>query len=310
MLAALVQLCSGDDPAANLGVTEGLVREAAATGRELDRDARGAPTWSRPAGRARRAMLATEEADPTLARLRAVTAGLGIWLVIGSLALKTGDADGRFANRSFLIGPDGGIRARYDKIHMFDVELDGGEAYRESAGFRPGDRAVVAHGGRGADRAQRLLRHALRRALPRARQSWRRGADDPGRLHRSHRAGALAHAAARPRDRDRLLRARPGAIGHAMPSAEGAARRTYGHSLAVAPWGEVIAEADEDIGATLVELDLAQVAARPRDGAGAAARSCLRAAGSAVNVRPEPRSDDHRLLQRDRDDRAARPQPA
>ena len=67
----------------------------------------------------------------------------GLWVLIGSLALKTGDADGRFANRCFLIGPDGAITARYDKIHMFDVQVSETETYHESAAFRPGDRAVV-----------------------------------------------------------------------------------------------------------------------------------------------------------------------
>ena len=68
----------------------------------------------------------------------------GVWVLIGSLALKTDDADGRFANRSFLISPKGEIAARYDKIHMFDVQVSEAETYRESAGYRPGDRAVVA----------------------------------------------------------------------------------------------------------------------------------------------------------------------
>ena len=73
-----------------------------------------------------------------------MAAELSVWLVIGSLCLKAGGADGRFVNRSFLVGPDGAVRARYDKIHMFDVALTGGEAYRESAAYRPGERAVLA----------------------------------------------------------------------------------------------------------------------------------------------------------------------
>ena len=67
-----------------------------------------------------------------------------VWLLIGSLGLKTRSKDGRFANRSFLIGPDGGIAARYDKIHMFDVNVSETEVYRESAAYRPGSRAVLA----------------------------------------------------------------------------------------------------------------------------------------------------------------------
>ncbi len=103
------------------------------------------------------AVLRHEEDDPTLAALRAQASDLGIWLLIGSLALKTDDADGRFANRSFLIAPEGGIVARYDKIHMFDVQVTPEETYRESEGFRPGDRAVVADTALRPDRPDGLL---------------------------------------------------------------------------------------------------------------------------------------------------------
>ena len=90
------------------------------------------------------AVLKHEEDDETLAALREEADRLNIWILIGSLALLTRDADGRFANRSFLIGPDGGIAARYDKIHMFDVNVSETEQYRESAGYRPGEEAVIA----------------------------------------------------------------------------------------------------------------------------------------------------------------------
>ena len=72
-------------------------------------------------------------------RLRQQAARLGIWLLIGSLALRSDDPDGRFVNRSFLITPEGEIRSRYDKIHMFDVQVSETETYRESAGYRPGE---------------------------------------------------------------------------------------------------------------------------------------------------------------------------
>ena len=85
----------------------------------------------------------------------------GLWLLIGSLALKTDDPDGRFANRSFLIDPEGQIVARYDKIHMFDVQIDAQETYRESAGYRPGTQAVVARHRLRDHRHDCLLRHAL-----------------------------------------------------------------------------------------------------------------------------------------------------
>ena len=83
-------------------------------------------------------MLRHERDDPTLAMLRKKAADAGVWCLIGSLALKTDDPDGRFANRSFLIDPKGDIAARYDKIHMFDVTVSKTEAYRESSGYRLG----------------------------------------------------------------------------------------------------------------------------------------------------------------------------
>ena len=89
-------------------------------------------------------MLQSQNEDQTLAALRAQAAELQIWLLIGSLALKTDDPDGRFANRSFMIDPSGEIAAWYDKIHMFDVQVNAQETYRESAGYRPGERAVIA----------------------------------------------------------------------------------------------------------------------------------------------------------------------
>ncbi len=257
MRAALVQLCSGDDPVANLPVTERLIREAAAGGASFV--ATPEVTNIVSSSRARQeAVLAPEPEDPTLARLREVAAELGLWLLIGSLALRTGDADGRFANRSFLIGPDGAIVARYDKIHMFDVELAGGETYRESAGFRPGGQAVVADG---PARIGLSICYDMRFA----------------RLYRDlAQAGAeiltVPAAFTVPTGQAHwhtLLRARaietgcfvlaPAQTG-AHPATEGKPRRTYGHSLAVAPWGEVLADAGEDVGVTLVDLDLAAVA--------------------------------------------------
>ena len=120
-----------------------MVREAAAGGAALALTPECTNIVSSDRAR-QRELLVEEAADPTLARLAAVAGELGIWLLIGSLCLRSGEADGRFVNRSFLLGPDGAIRARYDKIHMFDVTLDGGESYRESAAYRPGAQAVLA----------------------------------------------------------------------------------------------------------------------------------------------------------------------
>ncbi|PZQ52709.1 MAG: amidohydrolase [Rhodovulum sulfidophilum] len=258
MRVALVQLCSGDDPAANLPVTERLVREAAAGGAALVVTPEVTNIVSSSRAR-QKAMLHHEEEDTTLARLSAVAGELGIWLVIGSLAILTHDADGRFANRSFLIAPDGSIAARYDKIHMFDVALEKGESYRESAGFRPGTRAVIADlpGARlGLTICYDMRFAALYRALGQA------GADiitvpaaftvPTGRAHwqtllraRAIETGCFVLAAAQ--------------SGH-HATTEGPERRTYGHSLIVGPWGEILAEAPDGPGVIFADLDLSEVA--------------------------------------------------
>ena len=257
MRVALVQLCSSDDPAANLPVTEKLVRAAADGGAVLVVTPEITNIVSSSRAR-QREMLRHEEEDPTLARLRAVAAEKGIWLVIGSLAILTHDADGRFANRSFLIAPDGAIAARYDKIHMFDVALEKGESYRESASFRPGAEAVVADlpGARlGLSICYDMRFASLYRVLAQA------GADiitvpaaftvPTGRAHwqtllraRAIETGCFVLAAAQ--------------SGHHAVT-EGPERRTYGHSLIVGPWGEILAEAPDGPGVIFAELDLSEI---------------------------------------------------
>ena len=136
MRIALIQLTVTDDPVANLAATMGFVRQAHAEGAEfiLTPECTNG-LWSNRA--AQKALLRLEEDDATLAALRDEAEKLGVWLLIGSIALLTGDGDGRFANRSFLIRPDASIAARYDKIHMFDVNVSETEVYRESAAFAP-----------------------------------------------------------------------------------------------------------------------------------------------------------------------------
>ena len=145
MRVALVQLTVTDDPVANLAATLGFVRQAQTQGAQfiLTPECTNG-LWSNRA--AQKAQLRREEDDPTLSALRDEAAKLGVWLLIGSLALLTGAADGRFANRSFLISPDGAVLARYDKIHMFDVDLPTGERHRESNLYTPGEAAVIARG--------------------------------------------------------------------------------------------------------------------------------------------------------------------
>ena len=257
MQAALVQLCSSDDPVANLPVTERLVREAADAGARLVLTPEVTNVVSTSRAR-QNEVLAREEQDVTLARLRQVVAETGVWLSIGSLALKSDDPEGRFVNRQFLVAPTGEIAAGYDKIHMFDVDLGGDERYRESAGYRPGERAVLADldGVRlGLTTCYDMRFPALYLALAEA------GAQvltvpsaftvPTGRAHwevllraRAIETGCFVLAAAQ---------------WGTHAAATGRARETYGHSLAVDPWGRVLADAGEGVGVTLVDLDLALV---------------------------------------------------
>ncbi|MEM9146290.1 MAG: carbon-nitrogen hydrolase family protein [Pseudomonadota bacterium] len=253
----LVQLCAGDDPAANLPETERLVRQAAIAGAALVLTPEVTNCVS--ASRARQAeVLATEEEDATLARLRTVAAGCKVWLSIGSLALK-GGADGRFVNRTLLIDPDGAIAARYDKIHMFDVEIGGEESYRESAGYAPGNRAVLADtpwGGLGLTICYDMRFPALYRRLAEAGASILTAPSaftvPTGRAHWE----VLLRARAIETGCFMLAPAQTGR--HA--ATRGRARETWGHSLAIDPWGQVLADGGEAPGVTLVDLDMADVA--------------------------------------------------
>ncbi len=258
MRIALIQLTVTDDPVANLAATLGFVRQAHAEGAEfiLTPECTNG-LWSNRA--AQKALLRLEEDDATLAAMRDEAGKLGIWLLIGSLALLTGDEDGRFANRSFLIRPDATIAARYDKIHMFDVNVSETEVYRESAAFRPGSQAVIAQtpfAPIGMTVCYDVRFATLYRKLA---QSGAQIITVPAAFN--HITGA-AHW-------ETLLRARaiengafvlaPAQTGfHAEAGGKG--RRTYGHSLAIAPWGEVLANGGTEPGVTLVDLDLTQVA--------------------------------------------------
>jgi len=258
MRVALLQMTSSDDPAENLATVEVMLAEAVAGGAGfvLTPEVTNCLSTSR---RHQQAVLHHEEDDPTLAAMRSAAARHGVWLLLGSLAVKTNDNDGRFANRQFLISPQGEITARYDKIHMFDVEVTPEETYRESDGYRPGDRAVLADtpfGRIGMSICYDVRFGHLHRALAQA------GAEIltvPAAF--SHITGA-AHWHV-------LLRARaietgcyvlaPAQTGK-HPASAGASRQTYGHSLVVAPWGEILADAGTDAGVTYVDLDMEKVA--------------------------------------------------
>ncbi|MEO0764645.1 MAG: carbon-nitrogen hydrolase family protein [Pseudomonadota bacterium] len=258
MKTALLQLNVSDDPVANLRGTVQMVREAVDMGAQfvLTPEVTNCLSTSRAH---QKQVLRDEAQDATLAALRDAAAEGGIHLLIGSLALTTDDPDGRFANRSFMIGPDGAILARYDKIHMFDVALSETETYTESSGYRPGNRAVLAQPafapvGMAVCYDMRFPKLADALVTAGAQILTYPSAFSPvtGAAHwhsllraRAIEAGAWVLA--------------PAQTGRHAGGA-GALRSTYGHSLAVDPWGEVVLDAGEAPGVYVFDLELDKVA--------------------------------------------------
>lgn len=254
----LIQLNGTDDPDLNLDMTTGFVSKAADDGAELV--ATPEVTNLVSFSRARQTdVLRREEDDKTLSAICDLAAQKSIWVLIGSLALKTSDPDGRFANRSFLINPDGLIKARYDKIHMFDAVISETESYSESKGYRPGDEARIVDIGQatiGMSICYDIRFANLYRDLAQA------GAgilSVPGAF--TVETGK-AHL-------ETLMRARAIETGsfvigpmqtgdHSV--SQGRARSTYGHSMIVDPWGQVLADAGTEPGVTMCDLDLSDIA--------------------------------------------------
>ncbi|MDH3242086.1 MAG: carbon-nitrogen hydrolase family protein [Alphaproteobacteria bacterium] len=248
---ACVQVNAGDDMPANLAAAADLGRAARDQGAALI----GFPenvAFMAPDGVGVRQAAKPEADHPALAAFRDLARELEAWLLVGSLAVATGDADGRVANRTFLVDDSGAVRARYDKIHMFDVALAGGESYTESATFRPGGAAVCAatpFGALGLTICYDLRFPYLYRALAQA------GA----RLIAVPSAFTLATGKAHWHT---LLRARAIETGcfvfaPAQCGTHPRGRKTFGHSLIIGPWGEILAEADETPGVISAEIDLA-----------------------------------------------------
>jgi len=258
--AACIQFTSARDYEPNIRVVSDLVRRARDSGADFVMTPENTGL-TEPVGRLRREKARDEANHPVLAALREAARETEAWLLIGSLAVdlsrEPGPTDGetRLANRSYLVDPRGAIVASYDKIHMFDVDLAGGESYRESNAFRPGGRAVLAEtpwGVLGMTVCYDLRFPHLYRALAQA------GADFL----------AIPSAFTVPTGKAHwhvLLRARAienGCFVFAPAQwgehAEG--RRTYGHSLIVDPWGEVLADAGEGVGSVSARIDVAAIA--------------------------------------------------
>ena len=180
MKVALLQMTGGTDLAANAQTLVDAVRDAAAGGAQMLFTPEMSGLLDRDRVRAA-ASIRAEQDDPVLAAVRRAAAEAGLWVHLGSLAVRGGD--GRLANRGFVIDATGAIRARYDKLHLFDVTLPTGESWRESASYAPGEAACVVDTPAGAGGPVDLLRPALCRALCGVERRRRHGAGDPGGVH-------------------------------------------------------------------------------------------------------------------------------
>jgi deaminated glutathione amidase len=249
--AAMIQMRSSLTPGANIDDAVRMIGEAKAAGADYVLT----PEMTNILAAKREqlfAVIAEEESDNALATLRELARQFGIYIHIGSLAIRI--SHDRAANRSFLIDPKGDIAARYDKIHMFDVDLAGGESYRESRNYRPGDSAVLADlpwGRLGLTICYDLRFPALYRALAEAGATM---LSIPSAFTKQT-GDAHWHV---------LLRARAIENGcFVFAAAQGGkhenGRDTYGHSLIVDPWGRIIAEGGTEPGVVMTRIDPAEV---------------------------------------------------
>jgi predicted amidohydrolase len=251
---ACIQTNTGNDLAANLATVTSMIREAAANGAQWVLT----PEYTLMmdgSGRVMRDNALPADGGVPLADLCALAKDLNVWLLVGSLTLRTGDeADMRIVNRSFLINAQGEVVAAYDKIHMFDVTLPDGKVIRESSAYRPGDKAVVTDtpwGKLGMTICYDLRFPALFRTLAQV------GAQIITVPSSFQRQTGKAHWHV-------LLQARAiengcYIIAPAMCGDHAGNRQTFGHSLVVNPWGEVVADGGEAPGITYAEIDVTRV---------------------------------------------------
>jgi predicted amidohydrolase len=251
--AAMIQMRSGLSPAANIDAAVRLIGDAKNSGAAYVQT----PEMTNILAAKREQLLATivdEDADPSLATFREVAKKLGLYIHVGSLAIKI--SPDRAANRGFLVDPQGEIAARYDKIHMFDVDLAGGEIYRESNSYRPGEIGTLADlpwGRLGITICYDLRFPALYRALAEAGAimlavpSAFTKQTGEAHWHVLNRARAIENGS------------------FVLAAAQGGkhenGRETFGHSLIVDPWGRVLAEGGIEPGVVVAEIDPGEVAA-------------------------------------------------
>lgn len=248
---ACVQVNAGADVAGNLAAASDLARAARDEGAQLIAFPENV-AFMAPDGVGVREAAKPEAEHPGLAAFRALAREIEAWLLVGSLAVATDDAQGRVANRSYLVDAGGEIKATYDKIHMFDVSLAGGENYRESETYLPGGKAVLApspFGMIGMTICYDLRFPYLYRALAQG------GAEMIAVPSAFTLATGRAHW-------HTLLRARAIETGcfvfaPAQCGTHPRGRKTFGHSLIIDPWGAILAEAGEEPGVITAEIDLA-----------------------------------------------------
>ena len=245
---AVLQMTSGIEPAANARVLVEAAHDAAAGGATMLFTPEMSGLLDRDRTRAAKSIV-REEHDPVLTAMREEAARSGIWIALGSLAVKR--EDGRWANRSFLIDERGAIAARYDKIHMFDVELASGESWRESAAYAPGDEVVTADTPVG--RLGLSICYDIR--FPALFQEFGEHSCDVITIPAAFTVPtgkAHWHLLARAR----AVEASAYVVAAAQVGSHADGRATYGHSLVVDPWGEVLLDmGGEAAGLGFTELD-------------------------------------------------------
>lgn len=251
MKIALAQTTTGIDPAVNAAGLVATIAEAGRAGATMLFTPEMSGLLDRDRARAA-ANIRAEEDDLVLAAVRQAARAAGIWVHLGSLALRR--PDGQLANRGFVIDAGGNVRSRYDKIHLFDVDLPTGERWRESASYTAGDRGVVVDtplGPLGTTICYDLRFPALFSALS---DAGARVLSVPAAFTRP--TGAVHwHVLLRAR----AIEAGAFVIAAAQAGVHADGRETYGHSLVVDPWGEVLLDMGERTGVGYVDVDLASV---------------------------------------------------
>jgi deaminated glutathione amidase len=250
MKVALLQMTSGIDPQRNAEIMVAAARDAAAGGAAMLFTPEMSGLLDRDRARSRAAIV-REDSDFVLSAMQTAAREHGIWVNIGSLAIDPGHADGRLANRSFVIDDRGEIMARYDKVHLFDVDLPTGESWRESGAYAGGDKGVVVQTPLDdlglsvcydlrfpqlyqalSDAGATVLSIPAAFTVPTGQAHW----------HVLMRARAIENAAF--------------VIAAAQTGQHQDGRATFGHSLVVSPWGDVLLDMGTDPGLGFCELDL------------------------------------------------------